>query len=200
MRRLLFIDIETTGTDPIVGHEVWEAAVVDESGAVRWDHWLPVQRLEVADPSALAVGGFHERHPQGYNTTIPPGAWLGDAPEDVLAERVESLARLLHGAVLVGIGVYFDELFLRCLLRDNGHIPGWDHRLVEVRSLVAGYVMGNFGPTDKAEREAVVPPWHSDELARCVGVEPSEYLLHTALGDAQFARALYMEVMGHDAQ
>ncbi|HVX20904.1 MAG TPA: hypothetical protein VHB02_06135 [Acidimicrobiales bacterium] len=201
MTKLAFIDTETTGLDPD-WHQIWEIGlIVREEGCPDQEFcWqLPVDLL-MADPIALEVGRFHQRHAQGY-------AWDRDRPEDVPTvysrESVAwSIAKLTHGAHLVGAVVSFDEERVRRLLRENNLIPPWHSHLVTVEALAAGYLAGvgqqamNDGLIQEVDMHRVAPPWNSEELSRAVGVEPEKFDRHTAMGDARWAMAIYEAVMG----
>ncbi len=169
-----FVDTETTSLHPEHG-EVYEVAVVTPDGEPHhW--WLPVT-LAHADDTALRVGRFHERHPQG-NAYAPTN---GEAVSNLHA-FAEQFARLTHGHYLAGAVVSFDAERLGRMLRHQQVMPSWDFHLVDVEALVAG-------------RYEVVPPWNSRELSIMAGVDPDAYDRHTALGDAMWAKALFDAVM-----
>lgn len=188
--RLAFVDTETTGLDP-KRHEIWEVGLVlrDEEGnegEYRW--FLPVSRLQDADPMALSIGKFHERHPQGYafkqnHDLVPLPSKFDhghpDRPATVdLSSFCRQFAKLTYGAHLVGAVISFDEERLRALLHRMGEIPGWHYHLVDVEALAAG----------KLAKE---PPWDSNDLALKVGVVSGDYVRHEALEDARWARDIY---------
>jgi DNA polymerase III epsilon subunit-like protein len=176
--KLAFVDTETTGLDT-ERHEIWEVGLIlrdkdHDDTEFRW--FLPVN-LSTADPFALKIGGYHERHPNGY-----------DAAEDN-DERVafhnqftDEFARLTRGAHLVGAVVSFDEERLRTMLQGFGHLPMWHYHLADVENLVAGKL-------------GILPPWDSDELSLAVGVNPEKFHRHEALEDARWAMALWDAVM-----
>ena len=188
--RLAFVDCETTGLDPD-RHEVWEVGLIlrevppadriptatNIAAADVESHWLlPVHRLGQADPRALEIGRFHERHPQGH--------YRPDAVDDVTMPDVfaAEFAKLTRGAHLVGAVISFDEERLRRLLQANGACPEWHYHLVDVEALVAG-------------RYGLEPPWDSHQLGERAGVVPDEATRHTALGDARWARDMYDRMM-----
>ena len=184
--RLAFVDCETTGLD-VDRHEIWEVGLILRSGMGTPDdpvlgdqehHWfLPVD-LSRADPFALGIGGFHDRHPQGYRTP-PAGGVPGTLPPlTPLAAFAREFARLTDGAHLVGAVVSFDAERLDRLLRRQQFLPAWHYHLVDVEAMVAG-------------RYALTPPWDSGELSDRAGVDRGLYEKHTALGDARWARALF---------
>lgn len=175
---LAFVDTETTGLDAD-RHEIWEVGLLrpDLVGANRERRWfLPVD-LGRADPVALKIGRFYERHPQ---VQIP----FDGSKLTYQRQFSHDFSRLTAGCHLVGAVISFDEERLRKLLRANGACPDWHYHLVDVEALAAGKLGWR-------------PPWKSDELGLAVGVRPpSDEERHTALGDAKWARDIYDAVMG----
>lgn len=182
-----FVDTETTGLDP-ERHEIWEVGLILPDGTEHlWQ--LPVD-LARADPIALNIGRFHERRVVAAMTRYTNG----DATWRVDTERFARLfAGLTRGLHLAGAVVSFDAERLWRLLRANGECPMWHYHLIDVEALAAGWLRGSLKPT---LWEVARPPWKSDDLSRAVGVEPDDFDRHTALGDARWARALYLAVMG----
>lgn len=172
--QVAFVDTETLGLDPD-RHAIWEVGLIVNDVEMQW--LLPVD-LGTADPFALKIGGFHERHPQGYNflTGREPGRTTD------IREFCEAFAALTQGRHLVGAVVSFDEERLRRLLRANGACPEWHYHVVDVEALVAGKL-------------GIVPPWDSNALSKFVGVDPEQFDRHTALGDARWAKAVYEAIV-----
>ena len=77
----------------------------------------------------------------------------------------------------------FDAERLSRLLRAHGACPGWDHRLLDVETYAAG-ALGRPGPVGLRETAALL------------GVDVDDQALHTALGDAALARAVYEAARG----
>jgi len=176
---LVFIDTETTSLDAETG-EIWEVAAIrrdaDASIQVRWRWFLPVT-LDHADPVSLDIGRFHDRHPQGLTYKG------GDEHCNTLDGFFAQFDKFTQGAHLVGNVVSFDEERLHRLYRRHGHTPGWHYHLVDVEALIAG-------------RLQIEPPWKSVDLSAAIGVEvPDDDRKHTALGDAEWAMAMYDAVM-----
>lgn len=204
MTTLAFCDTETTSLRP--DRRAWEIGlIVREPGKPDIDHrwFIRAEDLDLgnADPMALKVGRFYERHPDFLPGSITPE---GDRshPEEYVLRKVE---RWTRGAHLVGAVVNFDADVLGPRMRARGILPAWNYRLIDVRPLAAGYLMGHAAMLERegapAERVAALrgiaaPPWNPDELARAVGAEPDENARHTALGDAAQARDVYDAVMG----
>lgn len=195
MTKLAFVDTETTGLDPI-HHEIWEVALIlrepyePEPGDEDQTPWVEYQRtwqlpvdLGRADPIALNIGQFQQRRRDlGGLTAL-----------DVFAR---DFANLTVGAHLVGAVVSFDEERLRRLLRKNHQCPMWHYHLVDVEAFAAGAVAGANNARGLTDGFDARPPWDSNKLSAAVGVDPGQFDRHTALGDAQWARAIYDAVMG----
>lgn len=190
---LAFIDTETTGLDPD-RHEIWEVAVILRPGTAAHAHsdrpmdypdeeivWqLPVD-LGRADPIALNIGRFHERRKDSTQLVTP-------------ADFSEEFVEMTRSAHLVGAVISFDAERLWRLLRANGQCPMWHYHLIDVEALAAGYIAGR--PGDAGGTPNHEPPWKSEDLSHAVGVNPDDFDRHTALGDAQWARAIYDAVNG----
>lgn len=195
-----FVDTETTGLDPD-RHDIWEVGLIDVAGVEhRW--FLPVA-LGGADAVALNIGGYHDRHLEGFNvdrtalirkrpkgTRVSSPDWQAVMPRSLFAHQ---FARLTWGCHLAGAVISFDEERLRRLLRAHGQAPGWHYHLVDVEALAAGWLAGN---CPDEVNGIFRPPWDSTDLSRAVGVDPELFDRHTALGDCRWAKAIYNRVMG----
>lgn len=188
---LAFVDVESTGLDPDV-HEIWEVGLIlrDSEGIEVERSWqLPVD-LGRADPMALKIGRFHERR----------SGWAGSLcwPDTFARE----FADLTVGAHLVGAVVSFDEERLRKLLRANSQCPMWHHHLIDVEALAVGWLAAAYDPETPVppSMDKCRPPWKSDELSLAVGIDPANFDRHSALGDAQWARAIYDAIMGPEPE
>lgn len=108
---LLFVDVETTGLDPLK-HELIEIAAIRTTFdglhiKESFEAKLRPQHLERAEPKALEVNGYNEVE------------W---APERCIAPEsvVKTLASMAANAVLVGHNISFDENFLVALYTSQG--------------------------------------------------------------------------------
>ena len=188
---------------------------VPEVQPYEWTWMLPVD-LGRADPKALAIGRFHERHPQGVEKSFRVLSEQEFArlpkvtPLEDFAYQFAALTRGLH---LAGAVVSFDEERLRKLLKANGACPEWHYHLCDVENLAAGALgtivslahLNGYALAERREHEPIPiedlaaiirPPWDSAELSRQIGVDPDKFDRHTALGDARWAKAQYEAVMG----
>lgn len=179
MSSLAHIDIETTGLDAD-RHEIWEVGLVLEDTEatvpVSEHHWfVPVHHLGTADPTALGIGGFYERHPAGDNES---DTGKGATYPLSFARQFEALTR---GATLVGANVRFDERFLDKYLKEHGAVPGWYFRLCDVEALGQGKLR-------------LPLPMGLAKTAAQLEV-PNTYEAHTALDDAKLSRDVYWTIV-----
>lgn len=208
MSVVAFVDCETTGLHAD-RHEVWEVGLITPRQILaegtplttyaRQQWLLPVERLADADPFALEIGRFHTRHPQGNALPYTPG----ERPEVTpLATFARQFAKATHGLHLAGAVVSFDEERLRRLLWSQGQTHGWHYHVVDVEALAAGYLAHNAAmhsgdPSGAAFAAVARPPWDSNKLSDALGIDPNDYDRHTALGDCEWAKAIYDAVMGN---
>ena len=177
MTSLVFVDTETDGLHP--GRRAWEIGMVrrDETGERECRMFLPLD-LKFADPQALRIGGFWDRHPVGRKLSGKP-----ETPCEPVVSAHDAAKKVMEwtfGAHLVGANPAFDAQILERLLRSEGYLPQWHYRLLDVEALTSG------------NRGRIV-----GGLAACVeelGLEQRD--AHAALGDARTARAVYDAVMG----
>lgn len=198
MTRLVFIDTETTSLRP--DRRAWDIGLIvrDPGKPDIEEQWFIAARdldLGNADPFALRIGRFYERHPE-LSTPIkgrdPWGSDIGEIHNECMVlELVEELTR---GAHLVGAVPNFDAEVLAARMREHGLAPSWHHHLIDVEALAVGWLATE-------PDSAVGLPWNSDELTARLGLDPvPEEERHTALGDARWARAIYDRVTGGVAQ
>lgn len=165
---VVFLDTETTGLDP-ARHDVWEVGLIVDGQEITY-RIRPL--LATADAYALSLTDYYRR------TNATDWKW-DEGGRDHVARRI---ATLTAGRHLVGAVPSFDAPFLDRFLRANGAAPAWHYHLVDVEALAAGKV-------------GIAPPWDSEELSRAVGVDPTQFERHTALGDARWAKAIYEAVV-----
>lgn len=168
-RRLVYLDIETTGLDPLAtpyGAKVWEVAWAVGDGPIR-----PGQvrhDLAGADAEALRVNRYLDR--------VDPSQWRADESS---TER--DLMTDLAGAVIVAANPAFDALFLR---RRWGCAPWW-HRMLDIEV----YAM----PLFRAREPVGLRDIWSGLVSRGYGSlpEPLPEPDHTAAGDVACLRACH---------
>lgn len=219
---IVFLDTETTGLHPT--REAWEVGMIKQDRGVqeRVSFFVDYSDLDMAtaDPFALNIGKFWERHPDitGENTRDFILQPYEESREAITSQDYDDLAKLpvllravdaailvadfTRGAHIVGAVPSFDTETLDPLLRKHNQLPGWHYHLTDVETLAIGYlnamlaqIPGDFLGWDRAViHSALQPPWSSRELGKILGVEQEESTLHTALGDAQWACDMYTRI------
>ena len=187
--KIAFVDTETTGLDSS-RHEVWEIGVVlvdsDDPGLTvphEWQIPLGDLHLEFAEPMALRIGDFYNRHYQikeGVDRDASDPRFYASDINDPQSgySTARELAPMLDGVILAGNVVDFDSRFLGAFLRKHHLTPTWHYHLLDVETFAAG-VLG------------LDPPWKSTEISDVLGVDQPE-TAHTALGDAKWAHRLWL--------
>lgn len=188
---LVFLDTETTGLHP--DRRPWEIAMIraegPETGAKIKGCTIVISDIDIshADPTALAMNGFYERHPHFTEAVTsvpipqPHGTWL--FTEETAAAKVE---RWTRGATIVGANPSFDTITLDAMLRRHKLVPSWHHRLIDVESLTAGH-LGTLGDDGRLLG-----------LTRCADALEIQYdkdSTHTADGDAILALLVYRKLV-----
>lgn len=192
---IAFVDIETTGTDPN-RHHIWEIAIVRPDLATPSYCVQLAVDLRTADPGALRITNFYDRHSSER--------LLGD--ERTVAKTV---AGLLSNTRLAGNVISFDAAFLDSWLRQKGQAPAWDYHLIDVEAIAVGYLMAELRDPDQTKEKyrslekqdrhkalvSLYDKWSSKTISELLGV-PLPEQAHTALGDAKHALAMYEAVCG----
>lgn len=183
--RLIFLDTETTGLDPRV-HRIWDLAYIirDPGKPDRERQWFLDVPLDRADPFALKVGRYWQRHPQPYGPDFngPLSKITGSSEFDI----ADQVAKDLQDAIVVGACPWFDDAMLKALLFRQRLMPTWHYHLVDVETLAAG-------------QKCLQPPWDFDRVLAAYELTYDEAERHAALGDARMARDLYDAVLRSDA-
>lgn len=200
---LVFLDLETTGLDP-ERDQIWEfAAIRSYQGTETAYHFFVQHDMSLADSHLpeIFLNQYKRRfHAQDSNIpTIDPTA---------LAAIVRHIVFAPVGGVkphIVGAVPSFDENFLKVLLIAHGYGSSkgwpWHYHLIDVENLTVGYLNGmlQYGSESKINtlviQNAISLPWNADELSSTLGIDLTRYERHTAMGDVQWARAIYQRVM-----
>lgn len=186
-RPICAVDIESTGLG--WDRQAWEVALIrrDQTGSTETAFFVEVD-LAQADPAALDIGCFHQRHPygqylvkirnlDGHEDSVPQPDGIGYLSQD---QAVRVIKRMTHQATIVGAQPHFDiQVFERMMMR-VGSVPSWHYRLRDVESLTAGRLGRDVGG-----------------LAGCVEALAldGEWAAHTALGDARAALAVFEAIL-----
>lgn len=190
MAFIVFMDTETTGLDH--EDEIWEFAAIrrdDEGNPIRFHAFV---QHDVSKAENLP-DSFRADHDARYD----PAAALSyrqfaDLIRVVFVDRPH----------VVGCVPNFDTERLARVLRNHGtKTPPWHYHLKDAENIAIGYLRGLAFFGDEQARAALVNTDDSDALSRACGVEPpGEGVRHTAMGDVEWAMAVYDAVMaGPDA-
>jgi len=200
MSTICFADLETTGLDSD-WHEPWELCIATYDTASRQvtqtDTWLlPLIHPERADPMALQIGGFWQRwsRPLANPTIVRGDTTIDRTPQERLNAIAWEAAHLLAGRSLIGANPAFDDRFLTQLCKRAGVPAAWHYRPVCIEAMTYGYLA--------RDPHVTLPemPWKADDLTRLLlGAERTAELAvakHTALGDVEWAIAMYDTITG----
>lgn len=220
---LVFADCETDGTHR--GRQAWEVAFIrrEPDGTERSTEFFIHIDMSTADPFGLNVGRFYDRHPLGRKLAgeyLIAGSMSGGQYRTGEAAAF-TVAQWTHGAHIVGANPAFDTETFDPLLRQHGLIPAWHYHVIDVSAMALGYLMHTAkhlearaeverqptsGPSLDLRAEAqrlraiATPPYSSNELTEAIGVPPiPKEKRHTAMGDAEWARAMYDRMTGVSA-
>lgn len=192
------IDLETIRLKPSRKRGVlWEIGLIDDRGAEYL--WQIRPDLEIADPTSLRIGRYHQRiHP--YLRLMEPGVALrmvhpdqpsvadddGDATYAVTSARhvADELAGLIDGTLLWGSNVgAFDVPHLDPWMRLHGSCGSPHYHSRDIVSWVGGWCAAKGIAPAPADTK-------SDDWSRAAGVDPDQFERHTALGDCRWTRAM----------
>lgn len=179
--KMLWIDTETTGTDP-QKHAVIQIAgmvVVPGKEEVTFNLTLKPFDGDATEEEALAVNGLSREQVMAY----PDPMATKMALEELLAASVEKYNRQ-DKYILAGFNALFDYNFLHRLWFKCGdkYFGSWVHfPPVDVMILAAHYL---------AEKRHTLPNFKLATVAAHYGLTP-EGDLHDALTDVKLTRALY---------
>lgn len=202
MSDIVFLDTETLGLS--IDAPIWEFAAI--------------RRRHVADvePSMFADVPADEWIEEELHLFIhhDPDGWIDDLPDSFADDyrnrfddgaafskqgAAHSIASFLGGRPhIVGAVPSFDtQRISHQLLAPRGIQDPWHYHLIDVENVVAGYLAGRASRGDvDAALAPFTPPYRSDELSAAIGVDPTQFDRHTAMGDVKWVRAQWDAVMG----
>lgn len=164
----VFLDVETTGLDPVCD-QILEVAMRGDS----YFHFaLPINEI-TASAKALEVNRYFERKDELKAITV----------SEQLA--LNYFQRGLGGKVVVGNNVQFDLRFIEAFLRRwwcGRNSTPWHYHPVDLKALVAGRY--DLGPA----------PWSTNQIAEAVGI-PLPADAHSAVADCEWNRDVYDKVV-----
>lgn len=181
---ILFIDVETTGTDPAKHNMIEFAGRLDVDGKTitRFSTKFFNPQGATIDLGALKVNKTKISELMALKPEIQEAAnlidWLLDLPNKV------------QGPILVcGQNVQFDVGFLKALLAKYA-VVGIEqiigYKYIDTFSLAIALKQAGILQTDKTNLEA---------LGKAVGIDTSKYVLHTAEGDTNLVADVYYGVI-----
>lgn len=188
---LVFIDTETTHLDLAIA-QPWEIALirrpagaVDASADEVTHIMLATPDLRGADPEALAIGRYAERHHPDA-----PGVWAARGlAASMVMEATRPDEETGARAALVGSCPSYDAAVLAAFLRGRDFVPAWDHHTHDLVTWTLATLAGSI--FDQAAM-----PMRSYELSEAVGADrPTGDAAHTALGDALWVRSWWDQLM-----
>lgn len=178
MKPHAFLDIETTGLDP-VKHQILEVAIILDPEPLAILHPDPEYTLHFslainpvrASHKALKVNRYEERAFDLKQIEVDPD------------DAARALVKALSDRVVVGNNTQFDMRFIENFLRQQGadDPTPWHYHLIDVKALVAG--MCRLGPA----------PWLTGKIADAIGVPVPEDA-HAAMADAAWNKQVYQAV------
>ncbi|MBE5477697.1 hypothetical protein E3G68_005030 [Mycobacteroides abscessus] len=178
MDAVVFLDTETTGRDRL--RRAWEIAMIrrDDFGEREVTLFVDVADLALhqADPQALAIGRFDDRHPQRRGKLSDNQYLMCGAEAAAVVHEWTADARVF------GVVPSFDTGCLDSLLERHGRTPKWHFQPWDIAVLATGYLIGRQQPVERS----------AEATSRACGVDiPVSAERHTALGDARWVRRLY---------
>lgn len=235
MPRFVHMDCETTGLH--AGRTAWDVALIVHdcedtdyrklrSGVERHQFFVHPADLDwlTADPRALEIGGFWERHPHASQLLkmLEKLAEIEDDDTDPEAKRqlLQSMPYVLDG--YLGLRTLRPRIGVARL----ADVAESVHRRTMNRSFVCGsnppFDMDTMAPA--IEAIGLKPEWHhhpvdvpsmcegylfglgaqyaypiqrkSEALAEAVGVDLTHYERHTAMGDCELFYAAWLNIIG----
>jgi DNA polymerase III alpha subunit (gram-positive type) len=174
MSALVFMDTETTGLS--LTDDIWEFAGIrrEEDGTEKTLHLFIRHNMFKCK---RLPDSFKADHLARY---VHMDAVL---PRTAAAQIREFMGDKAH---IVGAVPNFDTERIALLLSDFDMRPDWHYHLIDVENLAVGFLA--------RAGTKVSLPWDSDELSTKLGIEPPNDARHTAMGDAQWAMAIYDRV------
>lgn len=183
MTDIVFMDTETLGLHPEA--PVWEFAAIRraEDGTETEFHCF-IDHYPLPWIDSLPV-----EFAQDYRNRYKPD----EAVTQYDAARL--VGKATERAHVVGAVPNFDTERLQRMLVRTGWFglaerEPWHYHLIDVENLAVGFLA--------AKGELMAPPWKSDAISSAIGVDPTQFERHTAMGDVLWVRAQYDAVMGED--
>ncbi|NUO57261.1 MAG: hypothetical protein HOV78_11385 [Hamadaea sp.] len=183
MTPICVVDTETDGLHQ--GRRIWEVAMIrrDDEGERERSFFVGLD-MRYSDLKGLEIGRFFDRHPSGRKVSGKDP--LPGLPPLCKHDAAREIMQFTFGAQLVGAVPSFDAEGLAGLLRSEGYLPAWKHRLRCVETLTSGFLRREVGGLR--------------DCAEALGLDFPQDVQHTALGDARMALQIWDAVMTDGAQ
>lgn len=182
MNTYLFFDTETGGLDATAHSLLSLGLVVGDAGVIHDQAEILVRH----EPYVVTGGGMRVNRidlAQHHEAAVSPAGAL-EALQAFLNRHFDPQAAI----TLVGHNIAFDRAFLGTFLAAQGRAlePRFHHRCIDTHSIAAALRDAGRLPLSKLS---------SDTLFDHFGIQPSEALRHTALGDAVATFHLYWKLV-----
>lgn len=181
--KLLFFDLETTGTNPGRNgiHQISGSIVIDGKHIQDFDFHVQPNPKAVIEDAALQVAGVTREQVLAY----PPMQQVYQEFVAMLGKYVDKYDKK-DKFFLVGYNnAAFDNQFLRGFFLQNGdqYFGSWFwSNSIDVMVLTSAYL---------ADRRADMENFKLSTVAKFLGVSVSDDSLHNALYDIELTRAIY---------
>lgn len=189
MTKIAFLDLETTGLDPL-RHTITEVGLILPEGE-EIQAWIKLEQNELAEaePQALKINHYYDRRIEAEDRENPDHKWTSVIALSHRREFALSLCEDLQDCILAGCNVKFDQQFLEIWMREQGVVPVWDYRVLDVPTYAAGV---HNAITARVE-DQIEPPFSTAKICNALGIESDEGLAHSALYDAQLGQRIWNE-------
>lgn len=216
---ICFVDTETMGLDEDA--PIWEFAAIRRDAATGEETSLQLFiRHNPGEWLSSMDSPFREDYERRYRADVAEA-------EHVAAGLIYGF---LQGTNIVGAVPSFDATRLARLLERHGLVATtrerrlklqsaglpyrlpWHYHLNDVETMAIGWLHGVAAravdearmrgeePHPKMANRKLDPPWKSDELSVGLGVDPTQFERHTAMGDVKWVRAQYDVITGLTGQ
>lgn len=141
-RKLVFVDIETTGLDPEI-HEIIEISCLIVDGETfeevgGFTEKIVPERIGLADPNAISISGYTQEGWQNARS---------------LQEVIQKFAGTVPGGIITGWNVAFDWSFLEHALKRLNINSDFDYHRLDVMSIAYGKLFPDLEVTELGLRK-----------------------------------------------
>lgn len=189
--KLLYLDVETTGTDPKKNGIIQISGIIEIDGEEKETFDFPVQPFEsdVIEQSALDVNKVE----RAFLQELPSAATVYGQLIALLSKYVDRFNKR-DKFVVVGYNAAFDTQFLREWFAKNGdkYYGSWFwHPYVDVMTLTMAFNL---------DSRPTLPDFKLITVAKFLGFAIDEAGLHNALYDVLLTKLIYRKVRAQGGQ